>query len=107
MRFAAATACLPLLALPPICAAERLSCWMNNSHQKPEAVCVKNVVMDWLAKIAWQRCGTDASAALTPTGLVSGVARGCNEVVSSVCGPDGEVAWCPSDCLEERRTRST
>ena len=30
---AAATACLPLLALPPIRAAERLSCWMNASHQ--------------------------------------------------------------------------
>ena len=33
MAFAAATACLPLLALHPIRAAERLSCWMNNSHQ--------------------------------------------------------------------------
>ena len=27
------TACLPLLALSPLRAAERLSCWMNDSHQ--------------------------------------------------------------------------
>ena len=34
LSLAAATTCLSLLALRPLSAAERLSCWMNDSHQR-------------------------------------------------------------------------